>query len=329
MSLRWPLLALCLLLPCAVFFAKRHLRYFGGGAAAKVIEGKQGHLYFAGEGATNRTPGRPPYDDATLRAWTALLESRRDYLRARGIGYLFVPAPDKQTIYPEYLPELPPSWQGRQRPGVSPRLAQLLDHLAAHSTVPVLDLRPTLLAEKSRHRVYQYTDTHWSTDGGFVTYQALVRKLAEQRPGLEPLAEERFRRHSYDKPAGDLADMLGDHGLIEKDFGWLEPIPPLTLIAPTLDASLLSKRWLAGTEPQRTDNPEASGTLLLFKDSYAGSWMYFLGQHFRRVLYIWQYHFDKPLIERERPQVVVDEILERFLIVQDPNELRRQDEGGG
>jgi len=33
--------------------------------------------------------------------------------------------------------------------------------------------------------------------------------------------------------------------------------------------------------------------------------------------------------KQKRPQVIVDEILVRFLTVQDPSERRRQDDGGG
>lgn len=314
------LLSLCL--PGALVFVQARLPLLRSDEAGKVIEGKQGFYFFAGEAQSQRESqlGEPPYDEATLRAWKELLEARRDYLAQRGIGYLFVAAPDKQSIYPEYLPAgvLPPR-----------RFGQLLDHLKEHSTVPVLDLRESLLAAKPRYRVYQHTDTHWSVDGGFVTYQALVRKLAEQRPalGLVPVGEEKWLRRSADRPGGDLVRMLGRPEILEKDYGWLEPIPPLFLIHPRTDPALLEKKWPPNTEPQRVDNsdPAARGTALFFRDSFAGSWMYFLGQNFAHSFYIWQYHFDRDLIERVHPDVVVDEILERFISTQDPRKLRKQD----
>ena len=51
---------------------------------------------------------------------------------------------------------------------------------------------------------------------------------------------------------------------------------------------------------------------IIFRDSFAGSWTWYLGYHFHEVLYIWQYDWDAALIEREKPVVVIDEILERF-----------------
>ena len=80
------------------------------------------------------------------------------------------------------------------------------------------------------------------------------------------------------------------------------------------------------TETCFTLNPAASGKLILFRDSFAGSWTSFLCQNFREVVYIWQYEWNLPLLEREKPDIVVDEILERFLSVSDPVDLARRDQ---
>ena len=80
------------------------------------------------------------------------------------------------------------------------------------------------------------------------------------------------------------------------------------------------------TRPCVILNEKASGKALVFHDSFACSWYSFLGQHFREVVYIWHYEWDRPLIEREKPEVVIDEILERFFNLQDPNELARKDQ---
>jgi hypothetical protein len=61
-----------------------------------------------------------------------------------------------------------------------------------------------------------------------------------------------------------------------------------------------------------TLNDKASGKAIVFRDSFASSWYSFLGQHFREVINIRHYDWDRPLIEREKPDVVIDEILERF-----------------
>jgi len=88
----------------------------------------------------------------------------------------------------------------------------------------------------------------------------------------------------------------------------------------------LPKRDAKELDPRYTLNDKASGKAIVFRDSFAGSWYPFLGQHFREVLYVWHYDWDRALIEREKPDVVIDEILERFFNLQDPVALARKDQ---
>src|SRR5471032_1208221 len=92
--------------------------------------------------------GNRPFRDSELEAWRDLLQGRHDWLAQRGIRYLFVIPPDKHTIYPEHLPD----WLvTAARP--PQRLDQFIQYMKAHSDVPVLDLRQTLLDAKKDVRV--------------------------------------------------------------------------------------------------------------------------------------------------------------------------------
>ena len=75
-----------------------------------------------------------------------------------------------------------------------------------------------------------------------------------------------------------------------------------------------------------THNLNASGKALVFRDSFAENWYPLLGLHFKEVVYVRDYNWDWLLIEREKPNVVIDEILERFLNIQDPTDLVRKDQ---
>ena len=80
------------------------------------------------------------------------------------------------------------------------------------------------------------------------------------------------------------------------------------------------------TCPCYTLNAKAAGKAIVFRDSFAINWYPFLGQNFGEVLYLWQYDWNRPLIERERPDVVIDEITERFFNIENPVELEHEDE---
>src|SRR5205823_146236 len=140
---------------------------------------------------------------AELTDWQQLLETRRDWLSRRGIKYLFVIPPDKHSIYPEYLPK----WLAKR--ASQTKLDQFFAHMKAHSSVPVVDLRPPLEHAKKTTGVYLCTDSHWNTFGGFVGYRSTILALANQMPGLEPLLYEAFDWKAKPTPGGDLANMLG------------------------------------------------------------------------------------------------------------------------
>jgi hypothetical protein len=72
-------------------------------------------------------------------------------------------------------------------------------------------------------------------------------------------------------------------------------------------------------------NFNAKGSLILFHDSFAGAWSPFLGYHFNRITYLWQYDIDPAWVERDKPDIVVIEMLERFFDTRDPKKMMEKE----
>lgn len=293
---------------------------FKDSSLADVIVGRDGWLFYGGGRMIDNHRGTSLLSTNDLRAWQELLEARRDWLARRGIRYLFVVAPNKESIYPEQLPE----WLAT--PGSTRKLDQFITHLRAHSTVEVLDLRPPLLEAKRAGRVYLLTDSHWNARGAFAGYQALLRAIGRQLPGVEPLPLQAFEQTTEDAGGGDLANMLGQERTIkERGVIRLVPKPPLAPLE-VLDATAPDPKGF--THERRPRFTECSGQrhrIVLFRDSFASAWQKMLGLNFSRALYVWQPHWNTSVIERERPDMVIDEMLERYFNERDPQELRRED----
>ena len=64
----------------------------------------------------------------------------------------------------------------------------------------------------------------------------------------------------------------------------------------------------------------------MFRDSFAITMGKFFSQSFGRTVYVWQQNWDKPFIERERPDIVIDEMLERIMVFRSPEQLRKADD---
>jgi hypothetical protein len=289
---------------------------------ANVLVGNEGWLYFSDGRTVDDFCGARPFSDEDLEEWRMLLTGRRDWLRQRGIRYLFVIPPDKQSIYPEHLPD----WLiGRAR---SPRrIDQLLSFMRGKSDVPILDLRETLLEAKKLGQVYLQTDTHWNERGAIAAYRRIVSEAASLGVPITAPAGNAFVETVFDQGGGDLARMLGQEAYLpERHTPILWPQPPLGMVDVRADTKLITKAWIPGIEPQVSENPGVKGKIVMFRDSFAITLSKFLGYSFGRVVYVWQQNWDRRIIESEKPDIVVDEMLERFVISRDPRELRKGDD---
>jgi len=280
----------------------------------QVLFGKDGWLFATEFQMIDHYSGQLQFTPEQLHDWQVLLEKRRDWLARRGIAYVFVVAPDKQTIYPEELP----SWVKKVRPQT--KLDQFFAYMRTNSTVPVLDQRDLLVQAKQICPTYYKTDVHWNFFGGFVAYQQLMQTLARQRPGLEPLPLAAFTlTHWIPTDAdfgkgGDLAKILG---LTMTESNYYNLIPKIELPHFTFKEPPPERVH----EPRFTTNPQAKGRMIIFQDSFALNWLQFLGYHFNQITYLWQYDLNPAYIEQDKPDIVVNEMNERFFNTENPVKL--------
>ncbi len=303
---------------------ERRLRwnFFHESRGSTVLEGKSDWLFYSDGRMVDDISGTMPFTAEELEKWRKLLVARRDWLRERGIRYLFVVPPDKHSVYPEYLPD----WLlSLQRP--PHRLDQFFAHMREHSDVPVLDLRPALLEAKKHGEIYLHSDTHWNDRGAFAAYRRIMQELNTLGVLGTAVALDSFDETVHDQPGGDLVRLLGREGLIiEKNTPTLSPKPGPAKVTWRTNPEVLPKKWAKYTEPVVSENPDARGKIVMFRDSFAGSWPKFFGINFGRVVYVWQQNWDRDFIEREKPDVVIDSILERFTIFRDAESLLKADE---
>jgi hypothetical protein len=138
--------------------------------------------------------------------------------------------------------------------------------------------------------------------------------LAKQLPGIEPLGMDAFEPRFTQGPGGDLARMLAqEQAMPEKELVTLTPRPYLPKLEVKSDPAILPKKWLPEEEPLSIENPSQKYKAVVFRDSFCDNLTPFLGYNFKRIVFIWQRPWDLGVIEREKPDVVIDEILERYL----------------
>jgi alginate O-acetyltransferase complex protein AlgJ len=278
----------------------------GVSPSPKVIFGRNGWLFY-GDVDIPYYRAVTPLSPAQLAAWLKRLEERQEWLADRGIPYLIVFTPLKGTIYPEYLPVV------YNRIGTASRLDQLMRHLKAHSKLTIIDLREALLDEKSRHQVYYRTDTHWNTRGSYVGYTQIMRVLCGWFPELEPIPISAFEEAHCSEQGRDLALLLGMRPYFWDNYDDLRMIKP-RLGHDVQTAPPTSKVWMSGPDIVYENPNRGLPKAVMFRDSFASWLIPLLSENFSRITYSWQYTFEYETVERERPDVVIQEMVERALM---------------
>jgi alginate O-acetyltransferase complex protein AlgJ len=269
-----------------------------------VIKGRNGWFFYGEDGSIEDYTSSNPLSADELANWRAALSRARDSLQAQGIRYVFTIAPDKYAIYPEQMPE------SLIRIAAQSRTDQLFDALTG-SGVSAVDVRPALLRAKAHERVYQQTDTHWNDRGVFAAYQDIIAAVRAQVRAVPPAwTRDDFEPETREIEGMDLAGMMGlKRVLRETDLVLVPKHPRQAHVVDPPGADETAEEGRLITEIPGSNLPRA----VVFRDSFASRLVPFLSEHFSRAVYLWQNDFDPEVVEREHPDVVIQEIVGRHL----------------
>jgi hypothetical protein len=187
----------------------------GVSPSSQAYLGKQQWMMFRGNLALENRRGKLPWRPQDLDAWVDALKTRQARLAAAGVRYLYVVAPDKESVYPEFLPD-------SVRPLGPTRLDQWLARLAQDAPqVEVLDLRGVLIAHKRYDRdgdwLYNPYGTHWSGRGALVAVRAMLERMRAM--GLDRFALLTPERQEHG--AGDCWPRVHGDVLVEHVYHYL------------------------------------------------------------------------------------------------------------
>jgi len=187
----------------------------------------------------------------------AAIVSLRDQLEARGIGLLIVPAPNKESVYPDKLTRRAEALAGV----VCPETRRVLSGLkvAGVEVVDLFELFAKARKARAGASLYLAQDSHWSPAGARLAAEAVARRVLEK--GWIRRAEAEYEEKSAPlERTGDVLRMLQ---------------------APALERRLGPEAILCA-QVARRDNHQ------LYRDQ-AGSELLVLGDSFLRI-----YQTDEP-----------------------------------
>jgi len=284
-------------------YGEERLFGFGVSPSSAVIKGEDGWFFYADDNAVDDYASTSLLTDSALINWREAVVDAGRWLERKGIAYVFTIAPDKHAVYPEMMPA------SIVRMDTLTRTDQLFT--ALQDTALAVDVRPALADAKARERVYQKTDTHWNDRGAFAAYTLIIGAAhARVQAVPPPLTRDDFQAASRDVISGDLAGMMGlKRVLREEDLVLVPRTPRRARVVEPAGAAATAEEGRLVTEIPGSTLPRA----LIFRDSFVSRLVPFLSEHFSRAVYLWQNDFDADDVEKEHPDIVIQEIVGRHL----------------
>lgn len=173
----------------------------------QTLAGRRNWLFYLGDDSLKDYQGTNLMMDDELANAAAVLQQLDDVCKAKGIKFAIAYFPNKELVYPEYMPtyETYPY----------KRVALFTEYLKQNTSVTVVYPLNELKAAKPYWQVYYKHDTHWNQAGAFIGTQALYEAMGFETTRLIDLPVTTVARNGGDLiNIGKLsaADYTGDVG---------------------------------------------------------------------------------------------------------------------
>ncbi len=227
----------------------------------------------------------------------------KSYLNTKGIEYLYVVAPDKPSIYPEYLPE-------NYRYFISKKSSlsdQVAYQFASELGLSFLNLKDDLMASKktSDRPLYYLWDTHWNPRGATIA-EASIAKRVKFLIFNQDVDFDRFEYITQIKSGhtGDLAIYAGAMHLREDVLS----------IHPKEYVGAQCVEYILGDQSVLCNGGKEELKVLMIIDSFSEALLPFISQRYDNIIAIWDYAPNsriKNWVDQVKPDIVIDQVVER------------------
>ncbi len=144
---------------------------FGTSPNKDVITGKKGWLYY-GE-TVNDFLNINTLSDRGINNIKNNLEIMNDYCNQNNARFIFTIAPNKNSVYPEYMPS---NYSPADNKGNYEKLSESFDE-----DFPYCDMKEVILNTKSNIPLYHKKDTHWNNLGAYAGHARLMEMLGREK----------------------------------------------------------------------------------------------------------------------------------------------------
>ena len=279
-------------------------KIFKTSSSESVIVGKRGWLFYKGAQVNDEDPvsdynGSNLFTDDQLKTIGKNMLAARDELASRNIDFVIMIAPNKERVYSEYMPA------AYGKPAAWGRMAQVVDYLRNNTDLKVVCPYDEIAAYKEKHpqdQLYYKYDTHWNNLGAYIGGGLLDKTLGYDMPQLNTLTKT-----AGNVPRYDLATLLHLGNILEDD--------PAYVLDGYSSHNVTIQKNDSATEFRGTisDGSGDDRKLFIIGDSFSTMMFQYVACNFDNSYLNFYYNYNLQMLEKEEPDVVVYETVERYL----------------
>lgn len=188
---------------------------FHESTSSYVILGKDGWLFYADTLADYQRYNL--YTDEELETIKNYVLNTKTYFDERGIEFIIFVAPNKSSIYGDYMPDKYEVNEGKSR------TEQVISYLRNNTDVTIYYPKDDLLEVRNKYpslELYLKLDTHWNYMGGYFGSQSLLKYLGADTADFSRISYEAVNESDFFWNGYDMANMLGLADVLDADLNY-------------------------------------------------------------------------------------------------------------
>lgn len=245
------------------------------------------------------------YTQEQLEGIKSTLDDADVYFKSKGIQFAIYIAPNKNSIYAENMPS------NYLIDGELSKANQLYQYLQENTDINIIYPQKALIDYKNEHTdhpIYLHLDTHWNFLGACIGSDTLLKKLGQKGLDLQNMRLEEINSPVYIWNDYDLSRMLNLSDDLNHDINYE--------ITNYSDKKITTQQDIFKNENDynsivRYESNAEKQKIYMSGDSFGAPMLPFIAADYAQVIYT--HNFDKALLEEEKPDTFVFELVERNL----------------
>lgn len=260
----------------------------------KVVLGQNGWLYYSG--TTGDYQGTRLLSERSLFNTAHNLAMMQGMTEALGSGFYYTISPNKNTLYGENMPYY-------YQKGKDSNLNSLIPYLEEEG-VHYIDVKGAF--EKEKEVLYLKRDSHWNNKGAVLAYNTMLDTLGKEHEDYLNIPYTKERNY-----LGDLNTMLYPLTARPEVNYEYQREQKYHILSEVKD---VEADWI------EAENPEKTGSVLMFRDSFGNTLFPLFANEFNKTYFSKLTPYNMADIVKYKPDYVIVERVERRIssIIEQP-----------